>query len=60
MRKPTYLNEIFFITIVVILLNIILGTTINVLFLSFVGCVLNLVVINKLIEKMFNIKIERF
>lgn len=60
MRKFKYLNEIFLITLFVILANIILGTTINVLFLVFAGCILSLVAINKLIEKIFNIKIERF
>ncbi|GGC94959.1 hypothetical protein GIX45_17045 [Erwinia sp. CPCC 100877] len=60
MRKFKYINEIFFITLFVILANIIYGSTINVLFLMFAGCILFLVAINKLVEKIFNIKIERF
>ncbi|GGC96424.1 hypothetical protein GCM10011573_27540 [Enterococcus wangshanyuanii] len=60
MRQFKYINEIFFITLFVILVNIIYGSTINVLFLMFAGCVLSLVAINKLVEKIFNIKIERF
>lgn len=60
MRKFNYLNEILLIAFIVILANIIFGTTINSLALGLAGCILFLVAINKLIEKLFSIKIEHY
>lgn len=60
MRKFNYLYEILLIALLVILANFVYGPAINSLALGLAGCILFLVAINKLIEKLFSIKIEQY